>query len=120
MGHAKCGGFTSLLGKSRSATTNSSTSDEPACRAKAEVDRTLPDADPDERQRACEMWGVRFSLDNLMGCPWIREAVERGELLLHGLYFDMGTGELLADAHRALRADGEACASAGPRRRGRR
>ena len=86
-----------------------------ACRAKAEVDRTLPDADPDERQRACEMWGVRFSLDNLMGYPWIREAVERGELLLHGLYFDMGTGELLYfDAHReAFVPMVEACASAG-------
>ena len=63
--------------------------------AKAEVDSSLPGADPDERQRACEMWGVRFSLDNLMGYPWIKSAVDGGELLLHGLYFDMGSGELL-------------------------
>ena len=55
-----------------------------ACRAKAEVDEFLPGADPDERQRACEMWGVRFSLDNLMGYPWIKSAVDGGELLLHG------------------------------------
>lgn len=41
------------------------------------------------------MWGVRFSLDNLMGYPWIKSAVDGGELLLHGLYFDMGSGELL-------------------------
>ncbi len=100
MGHARCGGFTSLLEASH-------TDDEflniwmnLACRAKAEVDRTLPDAPADERQRACEMWGVRFSLENLMGYPWIKDAVERGELLLHGLYFDMSTGELLSFSDR--------------------
>ncbi len=115
MGHAKCGGFTSLLEVSHSDDEFLNIWMSLACRAKAEVDRTLPDADPDERQRACEMWGVRFSLDNLMGYPWIREAVERGELLLHGLYFDMGTGELLYfDAHReAFVPMVEACASAG-------
>lgn len=95
MGHAKCGGFTSLLEVSHSDDEFLNIWMSLACRAKAEVDRTLPDADPDERQRACEMWGVRFSLENLLGYPWIKRAVDKGELLLHGLYFDMSTGELL-------------------------
>ena len=95
MGHAKCGGFTSLLEASHSDDEVLNIWMNLACRAKAEVDSSLPGADPDERQRACEMWGVRFSLDNLMGYPWIKSAVDGGELLLHGLYFDMGSGELL-------------------------
>ena len=95
MGHAKCGGFTSLLEASHSDDEFLNIWMNLACRAKAEVDSSLPGADPDERQRACEMWGVRFSLDNLMGYPWIKSAVDGGELLLHGLYFDMGSGELL-------------------------
>ena len=95
MGHAKCGGFTSLLEASHSDDQFLNSWMNLAGRAKAEVDSSLPGADPDERQRACEMWGVRFSLDNLMGYPWIKSAVDGGELLLHGLYFDMGSGELL-------------------------
>lgn len=96
MGHARCGGFTNLLGKSHSNDEFLNVWMSLACRAKAEVDRTLPDASPEERQRACEMWGVRFSLENLKGYPWVRSAMDRGELQLHGLYFDMGTGELLS------------------------
>ena len=88
-------GFTSLLEASHSDDEFLNIWMNLACRAKAEVDSSLPGADPDERQRACEMWGVRFSLDNLMGYPWIKSAVDGGELLLHGLYFDMGSGELL-------------------------
>ena len=72
-----------------------------ACRAKAEVDSSLPGADPDERQRACEMWGVRFSLDNLMGYPWIKSAVDGGELLLHGLYFDMAQANCSTSTRKA-------------------
>lgn len=95
MGHARCGGFTSLLEVDHEEGEFLNIWMSLACRAKAEVDRTLPDASPEERQRACEMWGVRSSLDNLMGYPWIREAVDEGRLLLHGLYFDMSGGELL-------------------------
>ena len=96
MGHAHCGGFTSLLEISHSDDEFLNIWMSLACRAKAEVDRTLPHASAEERQRACEMWGVRFSLENLMGYPWIRKAVEEEELSLHGLYFDMSTGELLS------------------------
>jgi carbonic anhydrase len=50
-----------------------------------------------------ELEGVRLSLRNLMGFPWVRERVESGRLTLHGAYFaivdgvlhvlDEGTGE---------------------------
>ena len=41
-----------------------------------------------------ELEGVRLSLRNLMGFPWIRERVESGRLTLHGTYFAIIDGVL--------------------------
>jgi carbonic anhydrase len=41
-----------------------------------------------------ELEGVRLSLRNLMGFPWIRERVESGRLTLHGTYFAIVDGVL--------------------------
>src|SRR5580704_1255300 len=46
--------------------------------------------------RACEQGAIALSLGNLMSFPWIRERVEAGALTLHGWYFDIDAGELLA------------------------
>ena len=96
MGHAHCGGINSLMHASEH------DRDEflnvwmgQAQRARTEVEHALPDGTTEERLRACEMWGIRISLDNLRTFPWIREAMQERNLALHGLYFDMGVGELL-------------------------
>ena len=41
-----------------------------------------------------ELEGVRLSLRNLMGFPWVRERVESGRLTLHGAYFAIVDGIL--------------------------
>ena len=41
-----------------------------------------------------ELEGVRLSLRNLMGFPWVRERVESGRLTLHGAYFAISDGVL--------------------------
>jgi carbonic anhydrase len=41
-----------------------------------------------------ELEGVRLSLRNLMGFPWVRERVESGRLTLHGAYFAISDGIL--------------------------
>ena len=41
-----------------------------------------------------ELEGVRLSLRNLMGFPWVRERVESGRLTLHGAYFAIVDGVL--------------------------
>ncbi|MEM1300486.1 MAG: carbonic anhydrase [Pseudomonadota bacterium] len=41
-----------------------------------------------------ELEGVLTSLRNLMGFPFVREAMEKGALTLHGAWFDIGSGEL--------------------------
>jgi carbonic anhydrase len=41
-----------------------------------------------------ELEGVRLSLRNLMGFPWVRARVESGRLTLHGAYFAISDGVL--------------------------
>ena len=41
-----------------------------------------------------ELEGVRLSLRNLMGFPWVRERVDSGRLTLHGAYFAIADGVL--------------------------
>lgn len=58
------------------------------------VTATMPDATPEQRQRACEQHSVLVSLENLITFPWIVERVAAGKLKLHGWYFDIATGDL--------------------------
>jgi carbonic anhydrase len=41
-----------------------------------------------------EQASINESLDNLLTFPYVRAAVESGQLLLHGAYFDVATGEV--------------------------
>jgi carbonic anhydrase len=91
MGHAMCGGIRALLDGAPA-----EVSDfvgqwvriaEPArLRAMA--------APPEQRPEICEHEAVRLSLANLMTFPWVKSAVEAGELKLHGCYFDIRSGVL--------------------------
>ena len=51
----------------------------------------LPEA---EQIPALEREAVTISLENLMGFPFVREAVESGQMSLHGLIHDIGDGTL--------------------------
>lgn len=95
MGHAECGGVQSLLDEVRPHHDEFlSVWMQVIHRARDIVNILLPNASPAQRRRACEMWGIRVSMENLLTFPWIRQAVEAGELALHGWYFDLGSGEL--------------------------
>lgn len=52
------------------------------------------DADGETRQRALEEAAIRNSIANLLTFPYVRSRVERGELGLHGAWFDISSGEL--------------------------
>ena len=45
-------------------------------------------------EQRCEHEVVKLSLANLMTFPWIAERVSEGKLALHGMSFDIATGEL--------------------------
>lgn len=56
----------------------------------------LPNGDQDTRVRALEKEAVLVSLENLMSFPFVAQAVEDGDLTLHGLWNDIGNGGLEA------------------------
>ncbi len=97
MGHANCGGIEKLLEKP-----DTDSDDEfigiwmqVLRRAKEVVDNYMPDVSREERLRAYEQWGIRVSMENLLTFPWIRTAVDDGNLHIHGWYFDLHQGALL-------------------------
>jgi carbonic anhydrase len=49
----------------------------------------------EEQIRELEMQSVVVSLENLMTFPFVREAIEREDLTIHGLWTDIGEGGLL-------------------------
>jgi carbonic anhydrase len=64
--------------------------------AREQVLQELADEPPAVQTRACEQGAIALSLKNLMSFPWIRERVEARAVTLHGWYFDIDAGELLA------------------------
>ncbi|MBQ4615681.1 MAG: carbonic anhydrase [Mailhella sp.] len=106
MGHACCGGIHALVSaKARwlaGELRREAEEDEfigpwvsVAMRALEKAEEQMPEASLEDRARACELWSVRLSLENLLTFPWVKEAVEEGRLALHGWYFDLQSGELL-------------------------
>lgn len=96
LGHAQCGGIHALLeGSVDKDESYIAEWMEIAGAARELVEREHAEAGSEVRQHACEQQAILVSLKNLMTFPWIRERVERGELTLHGWYFDMERGELL-------------------------
>ncbi len=92
MGHAMCGGVTALLDGVPAVTADFvGPWIEIARRARTAALRC---DDPVRRQLLGEQEAVKVSLDNLMTFPWIAERVEVGLLALHGLHFDIRSGQL--------------------------
>jgi carbonic anhydrase len=56
---------------------------------------TVPKDDWDAYLHQLEFASVALSLKNLMTFPFVRTAVEKGELELHGAYFGVASGKLL-------------------------
>lgn len=98
LGHARCGGIRALMSQAKVTEETDFVARwmriaEPV---RQEVLRELSHKHKEGRCRAAELASILHSLDNLMTYPWIRRRVEAGKLALHGWYFDIGTGSLLA------------------------
>ena len=102
LGHARCGGIRALVENDPNATAK--TSDfidlwmEVATPAKtvavARAKSEMREGDTAHVCRLCEMANVRVGLANLRTFPWIAEREAAGKMQLHGLYFDITTGDL--------------------------
>lgn len=95
MGHSQCGGIRALMQGIEDRQFVSQWV-QIAQAAKEEVLASLKDKPPELQARACEEAAILLSLENLATFPWVAKAVEAGELTLHGWYFDLAAGELLA------------------------
>ncbi|UDM52524.1 carbonic anhydrase [Cupriavidus sp. MP-37] len=111
MGHGGCGGIRALLAQPADAGDHAPDDGQDpdylgawvriAAPARRQVEETLAGASPAQRQRACEQAAILVSLRNLQTFPFVQRALEAGELTLHGWYFDLQAGALLAYSQRA-------------------
>ncbi len=58
------------------------------------LERCSDEPDPTRRLRRLEAEGVRLSLENLAGYPFVARAVEQGQLSLHGALKNIAAGTL--------------------------
>lgn len=96
LGHSMCGGITSLFHKKNSKSGNKSFVDKwMEIAANVHEDHSI-DINQDISHKAdqCSQLAIVQSLKNLMTFPWIKEAVEAEELMIHGWYFDIETGKI--------------------------
>ena len=98
LGHAHCGGIHNLLQTGGNANPHSYIDDWMSLveAARLQVMRDFGDASKEMQQRECEQRAIVVSLQNLMSFEWIAERVAKGTLALHGWYFDIESGQLLA------------------------
>ncbi len=98
LGHAQCGGIRALLAPQQEARETDFVERwmRIAAPVRDRVMRELAHKSSAERHTACEQASILQSLDNLLTYPWLKRKVEQGKLMLHGWYFDIGSGSLMA------------------------
>lgn len=57
-------------------------------------ERVKDESDPEAQARALEKAAVVISLENLMSFPFVSDAVDAGQLSVHGLWTEIGEGAL--------------------------
>jgi len=92
LGHSHCGGIRSLC-DGHEGGGNREFIDRWVSIVGQARDDTLKGA---ARYRHVERQAVKVSLGNLLTFPWVKRRVEDGSLKLHGWWFDLEAGELMA------------------------
>lgn len=99
IGHAQCGGIMALVDSDQPSPDTGSIVGkwmEIARQARDTVVQENPDASTGDKCHACEKAAIRTSLTNLRSFPWVEEKITAGSLQIHGWYFDITEGALLA------------------------
>lgn len=96
LGHYDCGGIAALLESANNNETGEFIGKwiSIANPARDKVLREMPDEPREKQARACEKESILISLKNLMTFPWIRDRVSKGQLTIHGWYYNISTGQL--------------------------
>ncbi len=98
LGHANCGGIRSLF-SSEGGTAEDSGFIGAWMRVIDKARKQIL-ADPllvteEERISACEQQSIQISLDNLRTFPWIEDRILKGQIELHGWFYNLVSGKLL-------------------------
>jgi len=96
LGHSNCGGIAALMDSAEGEEAGEFIGKwvSIAGSARDKVVNELADESDDKKARACEKEAILVSMKNLMTFPWVKERVAKGQLSLHGWYYNMGTGQL--------------------------
>lgn len=99
LGHRQCGGIRALMmSQTKSPSSFVGRWMEIAREAKDKVLAGNPPATTPEEEdalcRHCELESIIVSMQNLRTFPFIQNAIKAGRLELHGVYFDLESGEL--------------------------
>ncbi len=97
-GHSQCGGIKSLMEGDHLGHKYAFIDPwmEIAKSARNKVIEEHGDKEFDEQCTLCEKASIEISLKNLMTFPWIKDRYDAGKLYIHGWYFDIDKGSLLA------------------------
>jgi carbonic anhydrase len=93
LGHSNCAGIGALLNPGRMKNTDFIGKWMDIAKPAKEKVAKLGAA-TDAARHQCEKEAIQLSLQNLLTFPWIRSAVEKGTLRLHGWYFSISGGTL--------------------------
>lgn len=99
LGHSKCGGITSLFtDTSKTIVSKKFISKWMELAAKPHDDTVekYSTLSQEEQIDHCTKLSLLQSVKNLETFPWIMDRVDTGELYLHGWYFDLSNGKILA------------------------
>lgn len=96
LGHSNCGGIGALMDSAKGEKVGEFIGKwvSIAASARDKVLTEMPQEEKEKQTRACEKEAILVSLKNLMTFPWVKERVAKGQLSVHGWYYNMGTGQL--------------------------
>lgn len=98
MGHSNCGGVAGCIAMCEGTTDEFDKKESFIGRwldvLRPGFARVADIADAEDKQTALEKEGIHVSLENLLGYPFVKEAVDAGTLSLHGLWTDIADMEL--------------------------
>lgn len=96
LGHSQCGGIGALMQSAKGEEEGEFIGKwvNIAAPARDKVVTEMTELDSEQQARACEKEAILVSMKNLMSFPWVKERVSKGQLSLHGWYYNIGTGQL--------------------------
>lgn len=96
LGHSNCGGINALMESAEGQEAGEFIGKwvNIAASARDKVLSELQAESAEKQTRACEKEAILVSMKNLMTFPWVKDRVAKGQLSLHGWYYNMETGQL--------------------------